>query len=118
MNTWRKPALGATAAAFAVAFGAMGSGILNAGAATTTTPKASDSSSTFKSNEDPSHEASESAARERAEHDGTADFGRGGHDGRDCPNEDKGDGDGAQGPQSAPEAAPPASSGSSSSPGV
>ena len=67
-------------AALALGLGAGGYGIASAASgsnSTTTTPTAT-SGSANPSNEDATHEAGESAAREAAEDNGTADFGPGG----------------------------------------
>ena len=81
MDGTRKVATVGALGVLAFAGGALGGGLLNAGAATgttqSTTPSASGSK--FHSNEDPAHEAEESAAREKAEQDGTA---------RHCPHGD------------------------------
>jgi hypothetical protein len=66
MDGTRKVATVGALGVLAFAGGALGGGLLNAGAATGTT-------------EDPAHEAQESAAREKAEQDGTA---------RHCPHGD------------------------------
>jgi hypothetical protein len=62
--------------------GAFGPSLFGAGAATSTsttsTTTTGTSAGTLKSNENPSHEAGESAAREAAENNGTAGFPHGG----------------------------------------
>jgi hypothetical protein len=90
MSPFKKVATVGALGVVALSGGAFGGGLLNAGAATTTTPQPSATGSGFKSNEDPAHEANESAAREKAENDGTASFGhRGaGPRGGGFPNED------------------------------
>jgi hypothetical protein len=65
------------AAACLVVGGAVGSGLLNAGAATTGKGSSpTGSARPHGSNEDPAHETTEDAAREAAEDNGTATYGR------------------------------------------
>jgi hypothetical protein len=80
MGPFRKVGLAAALGACVVAGSALGGGLLSAGAATNSTP--SGNGKTFHSNESASHESGESAAREKAENDGTA--GPGGRDGHNC----------------------------------
>jgi hypothetical protein len=131
MNMFRKAGIAAAMGGLVVAGSAVGGGLMSAGAATT--PPAGTSGSNlgaFHPNEDKAHEASESAAREAAEDNGTADFGRGGRPGGGAfhPNEDKpheasesaareqAEDDGTAGPPpAAPDTLPPAASGPASS---
>ena len=77
------------AAACLVVGGAIGSGLLNAAAATSGSKAKGSATTAHTSNEDPAHEAGESAAREAAEDNGTATFGGpGGHGHRGGSNED------------------------------
>jgi hypothetical protein len=120
MGPFRKVGLAAALGACVVAGSALGGGLLSAGAATNSTP--SGNGKTFHSNESASHESGESAAREKAEDNGTAGPGRG-PGGGGFPNEDpahekaesaareKAEHDGTAGP-GAPEA--PSQSGTSS----
>ena len=83
--TVRRSAVAAAMAGSMLVGGAAGVALLGPGSATaqtssttaTTAPAASSTnpSGTFKSNEDPAHEATESAAREAAENNGTATYG-------------------------------------------
>ena len=83
--TVRRSAVAAAMAGSMLVGGAAGVALLGPGSATaqtssttaTTAPAASsgNSSGTFKSNEDAAHEATESAAREAAENNGTATYG-------------------------------------------
>ena len=86
MEHGKRIGIALAAACCLVAGAAFGGSLLNAGAAT---PATSASGSPARgSNETKSHEAGESAAREAAENNGTADYGpRGDHDGG-FPNED------------------------------
>ena len=63
------------AAACLIVGGALGGGLLNAGAATSTGTSTAANGPSQESNEDPAHEKGESAAREAAEDNGTATFG-------------------------------------------
>jgi hypothetical protein len=87
MKHVRRTFLVLVAAACLVVGGAVGSGLINAGAATSSSTGNSTAGSGRSpgSNEDPAHERGESAAREAAEENGTATFGPG-HDGHrgDC----------------------------------
>jgi hypothetical protein len=131
MSTFRKAGIAVAMGGLVVAGSAVGGGLMSAGAATT--PPAGTSGSNlgaFHSNENATHEGSESAAREAAEDNGTAGFGRAGGPGRGAfhPNEDKAheasesaareqaENDGTAGPPpGASDTAPPAASGSASS---
>ena len=62
------------AAACLIVGGALGGGLLNAGAATSKGSSTATNGQTQGSNEDPAHENGESAAREAAEDNGTASF--------------------------------------------
>jgi hypothetical protein len=63
------------AAACLIVGGALGGGLLNAGAAPGKSSSTATSGQSQGSNEDPAHEKGESAAREAAEDNGTATFG-------------------------------------------
>ena len=63
------------AAACLIVGGALGGGLLNAGAATSKGSATATSGQSQGSNEDPAHEKGESSAREAAEDNGTAAFG-------------------------------------------
>jgi hypothetical protein len=77
------------AAACLVVGGAVGSGLINAGAATSKSSSTATNGPSQGSNEDPAHEKGESAAREAAEDNGTATFGHHGDcHGRGGSNED------------------------------
>jgi hypothetical protein len=64
------------AAACLVVGGALGGGLLDAGAATSESSSTATIGPAQGSNEDPAHEQGESAAREAAEDNGTAPFGQ------------------------------------------
>jgi hypothetical protein len=91
MDRTRKTVLAIAMGGLMVAGGALGGGLLNAGAADSTSkPKASPSGA-FQPNEDATHEKSESAAREAAEDSGKFPGHRergGGDHGGGFPNED------------------------------
>jgi hypothetical protein len=79
------------AAACLIVGGALGGGLLNAGAATSKGSSTATNGQTQGSNEDPAHEKGESAAREAAEDNGTATFGHRG----DCHHGGRGGSDGS-----------------------
>src|SRR5512132_2492185 len=79
------------AAACRIVGGAVGGGLLNAGAAPGKSSSTATSGQSQGSNEDPAHEKGESAAREAAEDNGTATFGHRG----DCHHGGRGGSDGS-----------------------
>ena len=82
------------AAACLIVGGALGGGLLNAGAATSTGGSTATNGQSQGSYEDPAHEKGESAAREAAEDNGTAAFGHHG----DCHHGGQRDSDGSSQP--------------------
>ena len=83
MNRFTNLAVAGAIAVSGVMGGVIGAAMVGASAASNATPAAATApaapaAGTFHSNEDPSHEAGESAAREAAENNGTATFGPGG----------------------------------------
>jgi hypothetical protein len=84
MKHGRRLAIILAAAACLLVCGALGGGLLNAGAAPSKSSSTATNGQPQGSNEDPAHEKGESAAREAAEDNGTATFGHHGdcHHGR------------------------------------
>ena len=76
MKHGRRLAVVLGAAACLIVGGALGGGLLDAGAATSKGSSTVTNGPSQGSNEDPAHEKGESAAREAAEENGTATFGR------------------------------------------
>jgi hypothetical protein len=87
MRRMRSLVLAPALLAAAVVGGAVAPNLFSAGAATpATSTGATGATGAFKSNEEATHEAGESAAREQAENNGTATFGH--HEGASGSNED------------------------------
>ena len=88
MNRFTNLAVAGAIAVSGVMGGVIGAAMVGANAASNATPaaatapaassSAAPSTGAFRSNEDPTHEAGESAAREAAENNGTATYGPGG----------------------------------------
>jgi hypothetical protein len=131
MSPFRKAGIALTMGALVVAGSALGGGLLSAGAATTgpSGPTQGAAPGTFHSNEARSHDSSEPATREQAEGNGTAAPGAPGgafhpnenksHEGSEDPTRESAEHSGAGAPApGAPDAAPPASSGSGTGTGI